>query len=113
MELMGGPNRNKKERAKKRVEELKGFYIHLMVYLLVNIMISTVIVVSLMQNGRSFIASVWNFGTVSTWLFWGIGMLFHGLKVFSYNPFFNKEWEERQIQKYLDEDRDESEKYRS
>lgn len=112
MELMGTLNTNKKERAKKRVEELKGFYIHLMVYVLVNIMISTVIVVSRVYNGESIMRALWDFGTVSTWLFWGIGVFFHGLKVFSYNPFFNKEWEQRQIQKYLEEDRKESEKYK-
>lgn len=113
MELMGALNTNKKERAKKRVEELKGFYIHLMVYVLVNIMISTIIVVSRVYNGESFLDALWDFGTVSTWVFWGIGVVFHGLKVFSYNPFFNKDWEERQIQKYLEEERKESEKYRS
>jgi hypothetical protein len=105
-------NKSKQERAKKKVEELKGFYIHLMVYILVNTMISTVIVVSHMHEGDSFIEALWDFGTVSTWFFWGIGVFFHGMKVFSYNPFFNKKWEERQIQKYLDEDRAESEKYR-
>jgi len=106
-------NTNKKARAKKRVEELKGFYIHLMVYVLVNIMISTVIIVSHVNEGNSLIDAIFDFGTISTWLFWGIGMAFHGFKVFSYNPFFNKGWEERQIQKYLEEDRKESEKYRS
>ena len=108
---MGDSNLNKKERAEKKVKELKGFYTHLMVYLFVNIMVSVVITVSRMYSGDSFIEAFWDFGTLSTWLFWGIGVLFHGLKVFSYNPFFNKEWEERQIQKYLDEDRQESEKY--
>jgi len=53
-----------------------------------------------------------DFGTVSTWLFWGIGVCFHALKVFSRNPFFNKEWEERQIQKYMEEDSQQSERYK-
>lgn len=109
---MAAYNTNKKERAKKRVEELKGFYIHLMVYIFVNIMISTVIVVSHMYEGDNLIEAFFDFGTWSTWLFWGIGIFFHGFKVFSYNPFFNKEWEERQMQKYLEEDRNEAEKYR-
>jgi len=112
MELMKYVNSNKKVRAQKRVEELKGFYIHLMVYLLVNFMISTVIVVSHMYEGDSFIDAIWDFATVSTWLFWGIGIFFHGLKVFANNSLFNKEWEERQIQKYIEEDKKQSEKYR-
>ncbi len=108
---MGDSDLNKMERAKKKVGELKGFYTHLMVYLFVNIMVSVVIVVSRMYSGDGFFEAFWDFGTLSTWLFWGIGVLFHGVKVFSYNPFFNKKWEERQIQKYLDEERQESEKY--
>ena len=36
-------------RAKKRVKEIKGFYIHLMVYIVINIMISGVIVYGLMM----------------------------------------------------------------
>jgi len=112
MELMDYNNIEKKERAKKRVEELKGFYIHFMVYVLVNIMISTVIVVSHIYNGNSFFEALWDFGTISTWLFWGIGVFFHAAKVFSYNPFFNKKWEERQIQKYMEEEKRQSEKYK-
>ena len=103
---------DKKERAKKRVEELKGFYKHLMVYIMVNIMITTIIVVSHMYNGADFIDALWDFGSISTWFFWGIGVFFHGLKVFSFNPFFNKDWEERQIQKYMEEDKEQSEKYK-
>ncbi|KAG1647935.1 Sensory transduction protein LytR [Nymphon striatum] len=113
MEIMANLNLHKKARAEKRVKDLKGFYIHLMVYIMVNIMISTVIVVSRMYEGDGFFEALLDFGTWSTWLFWGIGMAFHGAKVFSYNPFLNKAWEERQLQKYLEEDRKESEKYRA
>lgn len=103
---------DKKERAKKRIEELKGFYKHLMVYIMVNMMITTIIVVSHMYNGDGFIDALWDFGSISTWFFWGIGVFFHGLKVFSFIPFFNKDWEERQIQKYMEEDKEQSEKYK-
>jgi len=112
MELMDYNNSVKKERAKKRVEELKGFYIHFMVYVLVNIMISTVIVVSQISDGTGFLEAIWNFGVISTWIFWGIGIFFHAVKVFGLNPFFGKGWEERQIQKYMDEDKQASEKYK-
>ncbi|WP_251795844.1 MULTISPECIES: 2TM domain-containing protein [unclassified Arenibacter] len=53
-----------------------------------------------------------HFGTFTVWLFWGIGLLFHGLKVFSYNPFFNKDWEEKHIRKYMEEEKREVEKYK-
>jgi 3'-phosphoadenosine 5'-phosphosulfate sulfotransferase (PAPS reductase)/FAD synthetase len=112
MELMETDQRAKRKRAKKKVEELKGFYIHLTVYVLVNIMISLVIIVAQVSDGESVAEAVLNFGVFSTWLFWGIGLFFHGIKVFRYNPIFNRNWEERQIQKYMEQDRQEAEKYR-
>ncbi len=109
---MEAQKNNKHFRAKKRVAELKGFYIHLTVFILVNIFIITASVLGRMTNGESFTEAFFNFGTFSTFIFWGLGLLFHGSKVFSYNPFFNKDWEERQIQKYMDEDRQEADKYK-
>ncbi|WP_394750535.1 2TM domain-containing protein [Spongiimicrobium salis] len=103
---------DKKQRAKKRVDELKGFYIHALVYILVNSFISISKIVNNIQDGESFIEAFWDFGTGAVWFFWGIGLLIHGLNVFSYNPFFNKAWEERQIQKYIEEDEKASRKYR-
>lgn len=109
---MEADRRVKQKRAKKKVEELKGFYIHFTVYILVNIMISMVIIVSQVYDGESILDAILNFGTFSTWLFWGIGVFFHAAKVFQFNPFFNKDWEQRQIQKYMEQDRQEAEKYR-
>lgn len=102
----------KLERAKKQVAELKGFYIHLAVYIAVNLFITTTKIIENMGKGESFVEAFWDFGSFAVWLFWGIGLFFHGLKVFSYSPFFNKEWEERQIRKHMDKEKQESEKYR-
>ena len=102
----------KLERAKKQVAELKGFYIHLAVYLAVNFMITASKIIRNLINGESFSEAFWDFGTFAAWLFWGVGLLFHGLKVFSGSSFFGKDWEERQIHKYMDNEKRESEKYR-
>ncbi|WP_282117356.1 2TM domain-containing protein [Cellulophaga baltica] len=102
---------DKRKRAEQRIKALKGFYIHLTVYILVNIMISTVSVVGNMSSGDSFIEAFTTFGTFSTAIFWGIGVFFHGAKVFEFNPFFSKEWEERKIKQYLEEDTNEIGKY--
>ena len=112
MEVMENNNREKLDRAKKRVEKIKGFYIHLTVYVLVNTFISATKIIGNMGDGESFNDAFWDFGTFAVWFFWGIGLFFHGLKVFSYNPFFGKDWEEKQIQKYMDKDKTESDKYR-
>jgi hypothetical protein len=92
-------------RAKKRVKEIKGFYIHLIVYVLVNIFISGIIIFGLMQSDDSFSDAFTNFGVYSTWVFWGIGIFFHWLGVFGFKSLgFGKDWEEKKIQELMDKD---------
>mgnify|MGYP001790960368 FL=1 len=95
---------DKMKRAKKRVDQLKGFYIHLTVYIVVN----TFILINIMLHTENF----WQWGHFVTLFFWGIGILFHAANTFNYNPLFPKSWEERQIQKYMDKDREEAKKFR-
>ena len=99
---------NKLERAKKRVEEIKGFYIHLAVYIVVNSFILVNIYIRTMYEGESF----WKFSTFFTLIFWGIGLAFHWAHVFNFNPLFGKKWEERQIQKYIEKDKRDAEKFK-
>jgi hypothetical protein len=101
-------SKEKLRRAKRRVGELKGFYIHLAVYFLVNMFILINIYIATVRDGESF----WKWGHFFTLFFWGLGLAFHALKVFDLNPFFGKKWEERQIQKYIEQDKQESEKYK-
>ncbi|QLG44010.1 2TM domain-containing protein [Costertonia aggregata] len=111
MELEETNRTNKMLRAKKHVDELKGFYIHLLVYILVNIFITTVTVIARINGGESFGEAFFSFASFSTAIFWGIGLAFHAAKVYNYSPFFSKDWEKRQIQKYIEKDKKESEKY--
>jgi hypothetical protein len=90
-------------RAKKRVKAIKGFYIHLIVYILVNIFISGIIIFGLMKSGDSFEDAFSHFGVYSTWFFWGIGMFFHWLGVFGSTVFFGQNWEKKQLEKYMDD----------
>ncbi|NAS11600.1 hypothetical protein GTQ38_06280 [Flavobacteriaceae bacterium R33] len=100
-------DQDKLRRARRRVDELKGFYIHFVIYLAVNAFIMVNIFIRSLEDGESF----WRFGTFATAFFWGIGVAFHASKVFNLNPFLGKKWEERQIQKYIDKDKEEAEKY--
>ncbi len=98
----------KRKRAKKRVDELKGFYIHLMVYLIINTFLIVFFVVS--QSGEEGFRLHWyNFSTA---IFWGLGLLIHALITFRLNPFFGKRWEDRMIQKFMEEDRKEAERFK-
>jgi len=110
--IMENYDQEKLSRAKKRVEELKGFYIHLAVYLIINTFITVNKVIRNFYDGETFNEAFWDFGTFAVWFFWGIGLAFHGIKAFSYNPFFGKNWEERQIQKYIEKDKQEADKYK-
>jgi hypothetical protein len=92
-------------RAKKRVKVIKGFYSHLLIYILINIFISGVIVFGLMESDYSFADAITNFGVISTWLFWGIGLFFHWLGVFGFKSFgLGKDWEERKIKEMMEKE---------
>jgi len=85
--------------ARKKVDSIKGFYSHLMVYLIVNIFI----VIAIVWNTNIKLLS---FSALSTALFWGIGLASHAIGVFGEDIFFDKNWEERKIQKIMDADQD-------
>ncbi|MFS4467983.1 2TM domain-containing protein [Maribacter sp. 2210JD10-5] len=102
----------KLDEARLKVAKIKGFYSHLTVYLVIN---TTLTITKLMGNsyyGETFMGPFWHFSTFATWFFWGIGLFFHGLKVFSANSAFMMKWEERQIQKFMENDRNEVEKFK-
>jgi hypothetical protein len=81
-------------KARKRVEEIKGFYGNLIAYIVVNIGLLVLNLVTLPKY-------LWFYWPL---LWWGIGVLFHGLKVFNYMPFFGKEWEEQKIKEFMDKE---------
>lgn len=112
MEVRENENRRKMRRARKRVEELKGFYWHFASYLFVNIFISTFKIIRNLGDGETFGEAFWDFGTFAIWFFWGIGLAFHAVKVFSLNPIFGRDWEERQIQKFIEKEKRDAEKFR-
>ncbi len=98
------------ERARKRVDGIKGFYGHLTAYVIVNLIVLLTpgkFIFTLLSKEAlgdpGFLNWVdWNiYGTP---IVWGIALCIHGLNVFVKNPFLGKAWEERQIEKYMNED---------
>ena len=99
-------------RAKKRVKDIKGFYIHLIVYVLVNVFLSGIIIFGLSQSGDSFNEITSNFGVYSTWVFWGIGVFFHWLGVFGFKSLgLGADWEERKIKELMEREDKRREKF--
>ena len=96
-------------RAKKRVKAIKGFYVHLIVYIIINIVISGIIIFGLIKSDYSFKDSLSNFGVYSTWIFWGIGMVFHWLGVFGFKSLgLGDDWEEKKIKELMDKEQQRS-----
>lgn len=93
-------------KAKKKVKAIKGFYVHLIVYILVNIFISGIIIFGLTRNENvTFSDTLSNFGVYSTWVFWGIGLFFHWLGVFGFNSVISADWEERKIKEIMEKEK--------
>lgn len=86
--------------AYKRVKRIKGFYTHLIVYVLVN---SYLIVNQCFESSST--ESLFHLHTYSTAFFWGIGLVAHGFSVFGREIFFGSDWEERKIRELMDKDK--------
>jgi uncharacterized integral membrane protein len=93
-------NQIKYEKALQRVKKIKGFYTHLVVYLVINLMLVIVNVQNL-DNGESY----FQFKNFQTAFFWGIGLLAHGLSVFLPNMILGNNWEERKIKELMEKDK--------
>lgn len=81
--------------AKKRVKRIKGFYIHALVYVLVNGFILFI----KYQKYNNIEFHDWGIGL------WGIGLAIHGLSVFLPNFIFGSDWEEKKIRELMDKDK--------
>ena len=81
------------QKAKERVEVIKGFYGNLMAYCIV----------------IPFLG-ILNFNTTSfPWVVfpamgWGFGVAMHAMQAFGYHPFLGKNWEERKLRDYMEDD---------
>ncbi|KTB47505.1 2TM domain-containing protein [Dehalogenimonas alkenigignens] len=76
------------EQARKRVEEKKGFFVHLLTYIVVN---SALVIIWLMTDPGGYPWFIWPlFG-------WGIGLVFHFLGVWVFDR--KTDWERREIEK--------------
>lgn len=90
----------KYEIAKKRVQDERGFYTHLTFYIVINIIVLFINTNSQNQGFKNWLQ--WHLYV--TPILWGIGLFFHGLKVFSSNSFFGSKWEENKIKEFMEKE---------
>lgn len=101
---MDSIDQEKLERAKKKVKDIKGFYTHLTVYLLVNLFLFLVQMGLFSGNIR---IGMPDWGYFTTPFFWGIGLFFHGLHVFKDQFTIFKSWEQRKIREFMEREEQE------
>jgi len=73
------------QKAKERVEEIKGFYTHLIVYVVINLMLFAI----------NMLASPGGLWFVWPLAGWGVAVVLHAVRVFS--GVLSSEWEEKKI----------------
>ena len=81
------------QEAKKRVEDIKGFYFHLVTFILVN----AVLVVINLLTSPEYLWFIWPI------IGWSVGLVIHGFSVFS--NIWGKSWEERKIKEIMEKDK--------
>ncbi|MFK7813625.1 MAG: 2TM domain-containing protein [Maribacter sp.] len=84
-------NDSKYRKAKERIKEIKSFYSHAFVYIIVMSLLAL-----LNYNTTNF---PW---VVFPAIGWGIGLLSHGLGTFGHNLILGKNWEERKIKELME-----------
>ena len=84
----------KYQRATKKVGELKGFYIHLFVYILVNLFL-------FLFNIITSPDSLWFYWPL---LGWGIAIAMHAYSVFGSGHLLGADWEEKKIREVMEKD---------
>lgn len=82
-------------RAKEQVKQIKKFYTSLMSYFVV------ITFLALLNYWLDEWSNPWFLWAAFGW---GIGLIFKALKTFAFNPFLGRNWEERKIKEFMNED---------
>ena len=91
-----GPyDQDRYRRARRRVREIRAFYLHLAVFIGVNVLLHLI----------NFVATPRIYWAFWPLVGWGIGLLVHGLVTYRWVPFVGKEWEARKLRELMDESR--------
>ncbi|WP_410485763.1 2TM domain-containing protein [Spongiivirga sp. MCCC 1A20706] len=87
----------KQKHVLKRVKDIKGFYTHLVVYILINALLT---IVHLWIDSKGYYGeNPYGINYWGTPLLWGVGLLIHAFKVFGLSN-----WEDRKIKELMEKD---------
>jgi hypothetical protein len=79
--------------AKKRVEEIKGFYAHLIAYGAVN---AALLIIWFVTTRGGYPWFFWVLG------WWGFGLFWHAMGVFVFSKMEKGSWEQRKVREIMD-----------
>ena len=83
----------KYQKALRRVRRMKGFYAHLVSYILVNLLLFLINI----MTSPDLLWFYWPlFG-------WGLGVALHAIVVFGLGSMFGPDWEEKKMREFMDE----------
>lgn len=77
--------------ARRHACKVRGFYTHLLVYVLVNAGLFAI----------NYVTTPGRFWFAWTTFGWGIGLLAHALSVFAFGGWLGPRWEDRKVREYL------------
>jgi len=93
---MENPNKdNRYFEAKERVAAIKKFYTSLFFY---------VVFIAFLAGLNYYVDRLQNPWFLWAALGWGIGIIFHAFKAFRFNLGFGKDWEDRKLKQYMEEE---------
>lgn len=96
----------KYSRARKKLDQIKSFYGHLLSFVIVNIGLFVFNMVTFPNDLWFDYWFYWNL------LFWTIGLAIHGLIVFNRMPFFIENWEEQKVKEIIDKEIEDNKKWK-
>ncbi|POS02845.1 2TM domain-containing protein [Flavobacterium croceum] len=89
-----------------RVKKIKGFYIHVIVFIVIN-------VANFISKAQQLQVheTLFQFKYFSTFLVWGVILVAHGLSVFLPNIILGQNWEEQKIKELIDKEKQNQQKW--
>ena len=83
-------------KAKDRVEKIKSFYNHLVVYIIINLVITGFKLSNNLGSWNEFTDELFSIDTLSSWTIWGVMLLIHLFAIT-----VGRGWEERKIEELM------------
>lgn len=88
---------NSYRKARKRVDQLKGFYSHLTIFIVIT---GITLISGWIINQNLFYSFIIGFAG------WGIGVLAHAVNTFGLLNFFDADWERRKVKELMEREND-------